>query len=178
VLGLSFPWLPPSWRVGVVLVAVLTDLLDGSSARLFRACSPTGRILDSVADKVFLFSALITLLVEGTLGTGEVVLVGLRDLIVLLGTAGWLLFGDRDAFRRLSPTWLGKAATAGQFAFLLGLLLAPAWRGWVFPPAATLSGLAALRYLWVYRAGIRPNGAFPLLATAVSHDDPVGCDKW
>jgi cardiolipin synthase (CMP-forming) len=178
VLGLSFPWLPPSWRVGVVLVAALTDLLDGSSARLFRACSPTGRILDSVADKVFLFSALITLLFEGTLGAGEAVLVGLRDLIVLLGTAGLLLCGNRGVFWRLSPTWLGKAATVGQFAFLFVLLLAPTWRGWVFPLAAALSGLAALRYLWVYRAGIRPNGAFPLLATAVSHDDPVGCDKW
>jgi len=146
----SFPWLPLSWHLPIVLVAALTDLLDGASGRLLGACSTTGRVLDPVADKVFLTSVVVTLLVERILGVGEVLLVGLRDLAVLACVAGGVLTRDWDAFRHLSPTWLGKATTAGQFAFLLVLLVAPAWKGWAFPPVAALSGLAAILYLWVY----------------------------
>src|SRR5262249_32942583 len=117
---------------------------------LLGACSTTGRVLDPVADKVFLTSVVVTLLIERMLEVGEVVLVGLRDLAVLAGVVGGLLTRRWDAFRHLSPTWLGKATTAGQFAFLLVLLVAPAWKEWVFPPVAGLSGLAAILYLWAY----------------------------
>src|SRR5262249_33091889 len=99
LLGLSFPWLPPAWHLPVVLVATLTDLLDGASGRLLGACSTTGRVLDPIADKVFLTSVVVTLLVERMLEVGEVVLVGLRDLAVLAGVVGGLLTRDWDAFR-------------------------------------------------------------------------------
>src|SRR5438309_11201837 len=54
VLGLWFPLLPPSWRLPVIIVAVLTDLLDGAAGRYFGVCSRTGKVLDPVADKIFM----------------------------------------------------------------------------------------------------------------------------
>jgi phosphatidylglycerophosphate synthase len=149
-LGLAFPWVPPSWRAAVVLVALLTDLLDGTSGRLLHVCSSTGRVLDPVADKVFILSVLVTLLAEGMLGIGEVLLLGLRDLAVLAGVVGGLLLADWEAFRHQSPTFLGKAATAAQFSFLLVLLLAPRGKGLAFPVAVALSGLAGLQYLALF----------------------------
>lgn len=154
-LGIGFPFLPTPWRVWVVLAAAVTDLLDGASGRLFRACSTTGRVLDPVADKVFVAAVVVTLLGEGVLAWWELALVGLRDLAVFVGAAGGFLLRDWDAFRRMSPTPLGKAATAAQFVFLLVLLVAPANKGLPLLAAATVSGLAALHYLCLFAARAR-----------------------
>ncbi len=63
-LGLALPWLPADWRLGAVLVAAITDLLDGLTARWLRAGSETGRVLDPLADKVFILS-LVGILLSG-----------------------------------------------------------------------------------------------------------------
>lgn len=154
-LGLCFPWLPSSWRLAVVVVALLTDMLDGATGRLLGVCSDSGRVLDPVADKVFMLSVVATLLAEGLLGVGELLLLGLRDLAVLAGVAGGLLTADWEAFRRGRPTLLGKAATAAQFVFLLVLLVAPTARGLTFPVAAGVSALAAVQYLAIFVARFR-----------------------
>jgi phosphatidylglycerophosphate synthase len=149
-LGVSFPWLPSSWRLGVVLLALLTDVLDGTSGRLLGVCSDTGRVLDPLADKVFLLAVVLTLMAERLLGVGELLLLGLRDLAVLVGVVGGVLTADWEGFRHGAPTWLGKAATAAQFAFLLVLLTIPQRKGLALPVAAVLSGLAALQYLGIF----------------------------
>ena len=151
VLGLTFPWIPPGWRVGVVVVAVVTDLFDGAASRWFHAASTTGRILDPVADKVFVLSAVGTLVWEGTLGLWEAVLVGLRDLAVLAGGAWLWLRQGRSALRGLAPTLLGKVVTGAQFGFFLVLLLYPAWAFFWMVPTAILSGLAAAQYAAIAR---------------------------
>jgi CDP-diacylglycerol---glycerol-3-phosphate 3-phosphatidyltransferase len=164
-LGLSFPWLPSSWRLGVVLLALLTDVLDGTSGRLLGVCSDTGRVLDPLADKVFLLAVVLTLMAEGVLGVGELLLLGLRDLAVLAGVIGGVLTADWEGFRRGAPTRLGKAATAAQFAFLLVVLTTPQRKALVLPVAATLSGLAALQYLGIFLGRYRsrrPSATAPL----------------
>jgi phosphatidylglycerophosphate synthase len=164
-LGLSFPWLPSSWRLGVIVLALLTDVLDGASGRLLGVCSDTGRVLDPIADKVFLLAVVLTLMADGVLGMGELLLLGLRDLAVLAGVIGGALTADWEAFRQGTPTRLGKAATAAQFAFLLVLLLAPQEKGPALPIAATFSGLAALQYLAIFLGRYRsrqPAAAAPL----------------
>jgi phosphatidylglycerophosphate synthase len=150
VLGIAFPWVPADRRAAVVVVAALSDLLDGALSRRLHAASPTGRILDPVADKVFVLAVVGTLLVEGLLAVWEVVLVGLRDLAVLAG-AGWVLLRrDWSALGRMAPTWLGKATTAAQFVFLLMLLVRRQPTFVVFLPTAVLSGLAAADYLRIF----------------------------
>ncbi len=148
VLGLCFPWLPPSWRLPVVVVAALTDLLDGASGRFFRACSGTGRILDPLADKVFVAAVLTTFLGEGVLTAGEIALVGLRDLTVIAGTIGGLVLRKWAVFRRMEPTLLGKATTVAQVGFFVVFLVAPALKESAFAVTAGLSTFAAGHYLW------------------------------
>jgi cardiolipin synthase len=150
VLGLCFPWLPPSWRLPVVLVAALTDLLDGACGRLFRACSRTGRILDPLADKVFVAAVLTTFLVEGVLTIGEIAWLGLRDLTVIAGTVGGLAWRKWAVFRRMAPTRLGKVTTVGQVVFLVVLLVAPERKAPALAATAGLSTLAAGHYLWLF----------------------------
>jgi phosphatidylglycerophosphate synthase len=146
-LGLAFPFLPPTWRLPAVVVAALSDAADGAASRLLHADSVLGRLLDPIADKVFAAGVLLTFLFEGTLTPVEVLLVGLRDVLVGLGGAGLLLFRGRAALPHLEPTWLGKATTVAQLLFLLAVLTL----GYAGLPflllAAGLGVLATLDYL-------------------------------
>ena len=156
-LGLAFPWVPPRARAAVIVAAALTDLLDGLVCRWWNVATPLGRILDPIADKVFVLLVLLTFWCEGALHVGEAALVGLRDLTVMAGV-GWLVLrGNWSALHSLPPSLPGKLATGAQFAFLLSLAL------WlrpvlvVFLPTVCLSALAAADYLRTFSA--RAKGA-------------------
>jgi phosphatidylglycerophosphate synthase len=155
VLGISFPWIPAEGRVPAVVVAALSDLLDGALSRWLHVASTTGRILDPVADKVFVLAVVATLVFEGSQEIWEVLLIGLRDLAVLTGAGLVLVRRNWSAFRTMAPSWLGKATTAAQFMFLLTVLICQQIVFVVLLPTAVLSGLAAVDYLrkaWVGRS--------------------------
>lgn len=150
VLGLVFPWLPADGRTGVIAVAALTDLLDGAVARWLRCESDTGRILDPVADKVFVLSLAGTLLAEGALTPGWALAVAARDVVVLGGVAVTFLRGRWADYQGMKPTWLGKCTTAAQFALLLALATQTQGGTWLWFLTAGLSVLAAADYARSY----------------------------
>jgi phosphatidylglycerophosphate synthase len=148
-LGVVFPWVPADWRLTVVAFAALSDLVDGALSRQLHASGTVGRILDPVADKVFVLGVVITLLVEGRLALWEVALVGLRDWTVLLGAAFLTARDGWGVVRAMPPTLLGKVTTGLQFAFILTVLAVHSWARFVFLPTAVVSGAAAVDYVWV-----------------------------
>jgi phosphatidylglycerophosphate synthase len=136
----------PHWRIPAVLFAALSDLMDGLLGRYLGATGRLGRILDPVADKVFILGVIVTLLSEGRLALWEVALIGLRDVAVLVGAA-WLLFQRRwQALGNVPPSLWGKATTVLQFAFLLSLLFFGRSLLPLFVATAVVSGIAALDY--------------------------------
>ena len=150
-LGVIFPLLPESWRWSVVLVAAFTDMADGETSRLLRAESALGRLLDPIADKIFLVGVIGTLLVEGRVTWLEVALIGLRDVMIVAGAVWVIAIRDGSAWRRMLPRLCGKAATVCQFAFLLTVLLDDApWRTAVLWLTAVVSGVAAADYFVVF----------------------------
>ena len=150
-LGLAFPWLPVSWRIAVVVVAAVTDILDGATSRHWQVASRTGRLLDPIADKVFMIGVVATLWHEGMLAGWEILLVGLRDLVIIAGVL-WLLATSRwSTLPELPPSLLGKLTTAAQMLLFFGLLVCQEPAPLVFWPTAALSGLAAADYLWRFR---------------------------
>ncbi|MGE3806873.1 MAG: CDP-alcohol phosphatidyltransferase family protein [Gemmataceae bacterium] len=152
VLGLALPWVPVEWRLPAVAFAGLSDLLDGAFSRWLGATSYLGRVLDPIADKVFVLGLLCVLLVERSLSIGDALLVGLRDLSVMFGAGMGVALRRWDLFRRLAPTLLGKLATVAQFLFLFVLMLpAQPGRTTAFLLAVSLSGLAAIDYLRRFR---------------------------
>src|SRR5947208_2906598 len=92
-LAVVFPSLPPRFRLSVVFLAGLTDLVDGPLSRILHAASLTGRVLDPIADKAFVFAVLGTLWYDGALSIGHAALVATRDLTVSAGAMALLLFG-------------------------------------------------------------------------------------
>ncbi len=102
------------------VVAGVTDALDGLIARRFKADSRVGAYLDPVADKVLLSGSFLTLALSGAIETWIAVLVLGRDVAILLVAAGMMLFAKTP--RSFPPSIWGKASTAAQIAFVVGLV--------------------------------------------------------
>jgi CDP-diacylglycerol---glycerol-3-phosphate 3-phosphatidyltransferase len=86
--GNAIRWL----SFAVFLLATLSDFLDGYLARAWRQQSAIGRILDPIADKILVATALLLLVWEGTIGswsllaaiiilTREIAVAGLREFL-------------------------------------------------------------------------------------------------
>lgn len=150
VLGLAFAWIPVPWRLAVIAFATLSDMLDGAASRHWHVTSTAGRLLDPLADKVFVIGVVTTLWREGAITGWEVFLIALRDIVVLLGAASLALRRDWQSMHALSPTLLGKLTTAAQFGFFLSLVIWQERLLAVFVATAVLSGLAAADYARIF----------------------------
>lgn len=134
-------------------LAALTDLLDGNLARWLHQQSVLGAWLDPIADKAMLLSTLIMLVWLNVLPLWLGIVVGVRDIVVLLGAAAYrTLTGGLE----VAPTWWGKTATAAEFV-LVSLGMANLGFGWewrLFDTLAILTGVLVLvsgaHYVWVW----------------------------
>jgi CDP-diacylglycerol--glycerol-3-phosphate 3-phosphatidyltransferase len=71
--------------MAICLIAYVTDLLDGYFARKLNQISELGKILDPLADKVFVFVLALQLLVQGKIPVWFFVVIVSRDVLILLG---------------------------------------------------------------------------------------------
>lgn len=109
---------PEKWMkmtaIVVFVIAAASDGLDGWVARHFKQRSRLGVILDPIADKALLFSAIITLCVTEwayRLPIWFAVLVITRDAVILIGC---MIVKHLTGHLDVKPSWTGKAATALQ----------------------------------------------------------------
>jgi cardiolipin synthase len=100
----------------VLLVAGLTDALDGLIARMKNQHTRLGAVLDPLADKLLLTSGFITLSLIHLIPLWVTILVASRDVILLLGTAVAHFTDNRVD---LTPTFLGKGTTFLQLAYVV-----------------------------------------------------------
>ncbi|NNC88314.1 MAG: CDP-alcohol phosphatidyltransferase family protein [Akkermansiaceae bacterium] len=101
------------WAVGVFVVAAASDGIDGWIARRFNQRSRLGGVLDPIADKALVLTALITLSIvewgaNWSLPIWFTVLVIARDLVILGGIAV-LHFLNQHV--HIAPHWTGKTCT-------------------------------------------------------------------
>jgi len=101
------------WALAVLLVAGLTDALDGLIARRAGQKTTLGAWLDPMADKLLLTSAFVVLTVPGTAISYRIplwltVCVLSRDVVIVVTVAIVNLAVGRRTFR---PSLLGKIAT-------------------------------------------------------------------
>ncbi|WP_080503251.1 CDP-alcohol phosphatidyltransferase family protein [Candidatus Protochlamydia amoebophila] len=118
-LALAFIVDHPFYRSLVIILAMLTDSLDGYLARRFRMTSQIGAFLDPLMDKIFVFTVALIFMYEGRLETWEALTLISRDFAVLLFGL-YLAIKGNWAFRFRS-IWSGKVTTALQFFVLLAL---------------------------------------------------------
>ncbi|TKS59134.1 MAG: hypothetical protein EWM72_02449 [Nitrospira sp.] len=146
-----------------LLVAGLTDAIDGPIARKLNQRTRLGTVLDPLADKLLLTSGFMTLSILHLVPSWLVILVVSRDVILLLGTA---VAHVTNTPIDITPTFLGKGTTVLQLSYVL-LVVLLTWRGLglsvLTPLLVAMVGFtlaSGLHYL--YRGYRHTNAAPPL----------------
>jgi len=103
-----------------LLIAALTDILDGMIARITDQRTRLGEYLDPLADKLLLMSAIITLSVLHFIPIWAVIVVVSRDAILLTGT---LVANLTETHIDISPTILGKGTAFAQICYIIITML-------------------------------------------------------
>ena len=109
--------------IAVFLIAALSDGLDGWLARRYRLQSPLGAILDPIADKGLMLTAIITLSVSNwsrSLPLWFPVLVIARDIIIVVGC---ILIRFINGHLDVRPSLMGKVTTFFQLLTVTVVLL-------------------------------------------------------
>jgi phosphatidylglycerophosphate synthase len=126
-IAILFPFAAERYWIWLIITGGASDFLDGWVARRFQVASWKGRVLDAFADKLFVFSVLMTFVSAGGVFLWMVPFIIARDLMVVSISAYTFYLRDWDAFRRMETRWSGKAATAGQFLLLVTVAVMPAY---------------------------------------------------
>ncbi|NVJ21687.1 MULTISPECIES: CDP-alcohol phosphatidyltransferase family protein [Myxococcus] len=113
-------------RAALVMLAAFSDFLDGWIARHKGLATRLGALIDPVADRAFMVTAIVVCYLDGLIALPEVLLLMVRDI----GTAvGFIVTRLVPKLRQaeLKARMLGKVVTTLQLVTLLCVLL--------FPPA-------------------------------------------
>lgn len=144
----------PIPSVVVMLVAAVTDMLDGVVARRFNLATPTGAVVDGALDKAFTAVVVGTLIAEHELSILEACLIFVREVAELPLVVWWALHHRQRRARAEDPraNYAGKLATVLQFVCIVLLLGHSAW----FPASLLITAgagaIAAVLY-WVREVG-------------------------
>ncbi len=127
LLPFLFIWLLPynNILINVMLAIVfilfsLTDFFDGYLARKFKQVTVLGRMLDPIADKLFVISTLIALLAVQKIWVGWVLILILREVFIM-GLRQ--IANERQIVIHVSL--YGKLKTAAQLLMLIVIIINP-----------------------------------------------------
>ncbi|HVC70591.1 MAG TPA: CDP-alcohol phosphatidyltransferase family protein [Acidimicrobiales bacterium] len=159
-----------------ILLAVLgaTDWVDGHVARRFHQVSTLGKVLDPVADRLLVATAVIAVIIHGAVPLWFAVATLAREVLVSAAVLLLAAFGAE----RIDVLWVGKAGTFGLMVAYPSFLFGYGNVSWHTPvtvfawlcaiPALVLAYIAAAAYVPVARHalvhgrhGRRPDGAVP-----------------
>jgi cardiolipin synthase len=119
--------------LGILILAGLTDGLDGLLARSLNQKSALGAYLDPIADKLLLSSSFVVLALNQRIGWWLAALVLGRDVILLTAASVILVAGG---YRPFPPSMYGKATTALQILLVFAVVLL-AVKDWTWLQEAT-----------------------------------------
>jgi len=121
------------WGASIFLAAALTDLLDGYVARRRKQVTTLGRLLDPIADKLLISSALIALVYLRIAPPWMVAIIIGREFAV----SGLRSIAAHEGFS-IDVSTLGKGKMFTQVAAVVGLILGSKYGGWVQGTATLL----------------------------------------
>jgi cardiolipin synthase (CMP-forming) len=132
-----------------VLLAVLgaTDWIDGFVARRYHQVSTLGKVLDPVADRVLVMTAVVAIIVHGAVPLWFGLATIAREVVV---SAAVLLLASLGA-ARIDVLWVGKAGTFALMFAYPAFLLGHGTAGWQEPIriVAWVTGILGLTLAWV-----------------------------
>jgi cardiolipin synthase len=139
-----------------VLLAVLgaTDWVDGFVARRFHQVSTVGKVLDPVADRVLVVTAVVAIIVHGAVPVWFGVATLAREAVV---SGAVLLLASLGA-TRIDVLWVGKAGTFALMFAYPAFLLSYGNATWQEPirVVAWVTGIIGLGLAWWAAASYVP----------------------
>lgn len=141
--------------LGLFAVGMISDALDGYLARSKGQQTQLGTLLDPIADKTLILSALISCsVIHGLPESMRVpawfnLIVISRDVLLVSGTL--LVFAVQGQWR-VAPSWLGKWTTFAQMLVIPTVLLGLPVKSAMIGVAAVLTVASAVGYV---RTGMR-----------------------
>ena len=131
-----------AWALAVLILAALTDGLDGLLARRLDQKSALGAYLDPIADKLLLSSSFFVLALKAKIKWWLAILVLSRDVIILTTAAVIILVAG---YRPFPPSQYGKVTTSFQILLVFVVVTAS---------AANQPALEPLRQVLVYLVAV------------------------
>jgi cardiolipin synthase len=126
------------WALAVLLLAAISDGLDGWLARHLNQRTALGAYLDPIADKLLLSSSFLVLSLKGKILWWLTILVLTRDVMLLTAAVVIILV---VGYRPFPPTIFGKWTTFLQIVFVFLVVTQAA-----FPKLALSYAPLVLRY--------------------------------
>ncbi len=102
----------------IFIVASLTDLLDGKIARKYNLVTNFGKLMDPLADKLLVCTAMICLMDKGLLSSIVVIIIICREFII---SAIRLIAANNN--KVIAASMWGKSKTVSQMAMIIVLLI-------------------------------------------------------
>jgi len=112
------------WALVILVLAALSDGVDGLLARSLNQRSSLGAYLDPIADKLLLSSSFVILAFKHEIAMWLMIFVLSRDVMILMvAVVILLIFG----YRPFPPSILGKATTFFQIVMVFSVVLGAAY---------------------------------------------------
>jgi cardiolipin synthase len=120
------------WALAVLVLAGLSDGIDGLLARKLNQRSSLGAYLDPIADKLLLSSSFVILAFKKEIAWWLTIIVLSRDVLILVVAMVIILIWG---YRPFPPSLLGKLTTFFQIVLVFTVVLGAAY------PSAALGGI-------------------------------------
>jgi cardiolipin synthase len=146
--------------LALIMVAGVSDVIDGYLAKRFNWTSELGKFLDPLADKLLLVTVFVEAAWLGLAPWWLTSAVVARDVLIALGAMVFRLwFGPL----RGRPTISSKINTAMQLLYMMAMLVYAAMS---FPPHEVLDALAVLVFITTVFSGLNYMAIFTRRAWA------------
>jgi cardiolipin synthase len=136
------------WALGILLLAGLTDVVDGYLARRNKQVTELGIMLDPLADKLMMIAVFLSLLFSGKISVGAAAAILFRDLAMIVCSAFFHLRGKKTVPANL----LGKMTTVLFYVVLVMLMFGLPHAGMILWAVIALSYVTTIIYMFQFRA--------------------------
>lgn len=161
-LALWYPFCEKKWELGIVLVALLTEFMDGFLSRRLGAVTYAGQILDPIADKIFFFSVMLKSIIQDKLEIWQFLMISVRELTVAVGLILLFLLGlklkeNLTFWKKMRPLIWGKITTFMHYLVFMDLLLENKIHKGLLWSTFLIGGVASVDYVYHYQKEMKLN---------------------
>ncbi len=138
----------PVIAAGLIVLAGITDLIDGFIARKMGIASPTGGVIDGIADKAMMLIAGIYFFAARGIHWGWLLVFFSREIYELIGIAIMILVKSKKMHIATKALVMGKATTVLQYIALISLIFEVMGVFYAVNAAIAVTSILAVLQYW------------------------------